>query len=257
MLLFFVRHADPTYDPDELTPLGKRQAESLARRIARYGADDIYVSSSNRAIQTMQPTAEMLKKEPTVLDWTNEAHAYKEQSMPTPDGGRTWGFVLPKMQRLLTSTEVRKLGTEWYEHPDFKGTDFAKGHLRIKRQTREFLAQYGFIWDEDRGMYKNINYVPVEIEYKYDPSVKKCSSSDEKRVVLFAHHGFGTNFLSAVLDIPFPQVCLKMNFGHTGMTVIKFDENSEFVVPNMLTMANDGHLLADNMPTAYNNHIYY
>ena len=48
-----------------------------------------------------------------------------------------------------------------------------------------------------------------------------------------------------------------MNFGHTGMTVIKFDEDSEFVVPNMLTMANDGHLLADNMPTAYNNHIYY
>ncbi|MCQ2494072.1 MAG: histidine phosphatase family protein [Lachnospiraceae bacterium] len=257
MLLFFIRHGDPTYNPDELTPLGKRQAESLARRIAKYGADEIYVSSSNRAIQTMQPTAEILKKEPVILDWTNESHAYEEQSMPTPDGGRAWGFALPEIKQLLTSSEIRKLGAEWYEHPKFKGTKFAEGHLRIKRQTREFLAQHGYEWDEERGMYKNLNFIPETGSFEYDPTVKKASNRNEKRVVLFAHHGFGTNFLSAVLDIPFPQVCLKMNFGHTGMTVIEFGEKGEYVAPQMLTMANDGHLLADNMPTAYNNSIYF
>jgi hypothetical protein len=30
MLLFYVRHGAPTYDPDCLTPLGERQAESVA-----------------------------------------------------------------------------------------------------------------------------------------------------------------------------------------------------------------------------------
>jgi len=29
MILFYVRHGDPIYDPDSLTPLGKRQAEAL------------------------------------------------------------------------------------------------------------------------------------------------------------------------------------------------------------------------------------
>jgi len=257
MLLFFVRHGDPTYNPDELTPLGKRQAESLARRFARYGLDEIYVSSSNRAIETMQPTAEILKKEPVILDWTNEKYAFEEQSMSTPDGGRAWGFALAEVKELLTSSEIRKLGNDWVEHPKFKGTSFAEGHLRIKRQAREFLEQYGYVWDEERGMYKNANYVPKEANYVYDPTVKTCSNNNEKRIALFAHHGFGTNFLSAVLDIPFPQVCLKMNFGHTGMTVIQFSESSEYVAPMMLTMANDGHLLAGNMPTAYNNSVYF
>lgn len=257
MLLFFIRHGDPTYDPDELTPLGKRQAESLARRLARYGLDDIYVSSSNRAIETMQPTAEILKKEHTVLDWANEKYAYEEQSMPTEHGVSLWGFFIPEVQKVLMSKEVRKLGQEWYEHPFFKDTDFAKGHLRIKKQTRDFIAANGFEWDEEMGMYKNKNFVSSKEKYVYDPSVKKSSFNQDKRIALFAHHGFGTNFMSALLDIPFPQMCLKFNFGHTGMTVIQFDESKEYVVPQVLTLGNDGHLLADNMPTSYNNTIYY
>lgn len=52
MLLFYVRHGDPTYEPDALTPLGRRQAEALARRLSLYGLDRIYTSSSTRAMQT-------------------------------------------------------------------------------------------------------------------------------------------------------------------------------------------------------------
>ena len=49
MLLFYVRHGDPTYRPDALTPLGTRQAESVAHRLSQFGLDAIYSSSSNRA----------------------------------------------------------------------------------------------------------------------------------------------------------------------------------------------------------------
>lgn len=237
MLLFFIRHGDPTYDPDALTPLGKRQAEAVARRLARYGLDEIYMSSSTRAMETAQPTCELLKKEATVLDWTNEQHAWDKQSVMTADGGRTWAFFLPEYRELLTSSGVRKLADCWYEHPKLKGTEFVEGHLAIRRQTHEFIKSLGYEWDPERGQYKNLH-------------------TSKERVALFAHHGFGTNFLSAVLDIPFPQVCLKMNFGHTGMTVINFG-SGEYVIPQMLTMANDGHLLADNLPACYNNGIYF
>ena len=87
MLLYYVRHGDPIYDPDQLTPLGKRQAEAVARRLARYGLDEIYVSSSTRAKQTAAPTCEILKKEPVVLDWTNEAYAWRQltvKNFPLP-----------------------------------------------------------------------------------------------------------------------------------------------------------------------------
>ena len=56
MILFYVRHRDPVYDPDSLTPLGVRQSEALAKRLALYGVDRIYSSTSNRAIQTTKPT---------------------------------------------------------------------------------------------------------------------------------------------------------------------------------------------------------
>jgi len=63
MILYYVRHGDPTYRPDELTPLGLRQAEAVGRRIAQHGIDRVYSSTSTRAYQTAKPLAEILKKE--------------------------------------------------------------------------------------------------------------------------------------------------------------------------------------------------
>ncbi len=34
MLLYYIRHGDPIYDPDSLTPLGERQSEALRRQTA-------------------------------------------------------------------------------------------------------------------------------------------------------------------------------------------------------------------------------
>ena len=62
MLLFYIRHGDPIYDPDTLTPLGVRQAEALSKRLALFGIDEIYASTSTRAQLTAKPTAELLKK---------------------------------------------------------------------------------------------------------------------------------------------------------------------------------------------------
>ena len=33
MLFFYVRHGDPIYNPDSLTPLGQRQAEAVGKRL--------------------------------------------------------------------------------------------------------------------------------------------------------------------------------------------------------------------------------
>lgn len=42
MLLFYIRHGDPIYKPDSLTPLGHRQAEAVAKRLSLYGIDRIF-----------------------------------------------------------------------------------------------------------------------------------------------------------------------------------------------------------------------
>jgi probable phosphoglycerate mutase len=48
MILYYIRHGDPIYNPDSLTPRGHRQAEALAKRFGVYGLDRIFTSDSMR-----------------------------------------------------------------------------------------------------------------------------------------------------------------------------------------------------------------
>ncbi len=73
MLLFYIRHGDPVYDPDSLTELGHKQAEALSERLALNDLDEIYCSTSVRARQTAEPTAKKLNLPVNLLDWCNES----------------------------------------------------------------------------------------------------------------------------------------------------------------------------------------
>ena len=64
MLLYYVRHGDPIYSPDSLTPLGERQAEAIGRRLAGCGIHRVFTSTSNRAKMTAQPLCEMARLTP-------------------------------------------------------------------------------------------------------------------------------------------------------------------------------------------------
>ena len=99
MLLFYIRHGDPIYKPDQLTPLGHRQAESVAKRLAMYGIDEIYSSTSTRAMQTAQPTCEYMKLELRTLDWMHETLASREMSLPIDEKSRTWCWAHPKYSK--------------------------------------------------------------------------------------------------------------------------------------------------------------
>jgi probable phosphoglycerate mutase len=237
MLLFYIRHGDPIYDPDSLTPLGERQAEALAKRLARHGIDRIYASSSNRAILTAKPTCEMLKKEMTILDWCNESHAWRDLSV-TINGRTDWCFHHPSIREIMVSHEVRVLGREWYKHSDFDGSTYEAGMTRIQRECDALLHSLGYRHD----LQKNGYYV---------------EKKNDERVAIFAHHGFGEAFLSCLLDIPYPEMSIRTDIGHTGMTVIHFPNNEGLVIPRMLQFSNDSHIYAEGLPTKYHNVLYF
>lgn len=108
MLLFYIRHGDPTYRPDDLTALGRRQAESVAKRLSLYGLDQIYSSTSNRARLTAEPTAQIPKKEVIELDWCKEAYAHQEFSIPISDDKRKWIPInaLARLHKTYIFTEI-------------------------------------------------------------------------------------------------------------------------------------------------------
>ena len=114
MVIYYVRHGDPIYNPDSLTELGHKQAEAMVDRMVAINPDEIYASTSNRAILTAKPTCDKLGKEPTLLDFANEGHAWRELAVDNK-----WLFQDAKKVELLSSEEVLKMGHDWYNHPAF------------------------------------------------------------------------------------------------------------------------------------------
>lgn len=236
MLFFYVRHGDPIYNPDSLTPLGARQAEALAKRFAVYGLDEIYSSPSIRAQQTAQPTCELLKKEKKILDWTLEGLAGKDFFLDKGegDGKKEWVFKQARLAKLFASPEVRALGAKWYTHPAFEGYTFGAGVERVEREVDGLLLSLGYRHDRENGY-----YIP--------------EAPNEKRVALFAHEGFGASFMSALLGIPYNEYAIRFGFSHTGVTVIQFAVNEGLCFPRVLQHSNDSHLYREGLGTKYNN----
>ena len=238
MIFYLIRHGDPIYDPDSLTPLGHKQAKALSKRLALYGLDEIYSSSSIRAQMTAQPTCELLGKEMALCDWAHEGHVFHDMAVQREDGEYTWSFYVPKFIEAYNSQEMYALGAEWYKHPICEGTRFEEGVKRIDKEVDAFFLSLGYKHNREKKCFEIVKKNP-------------------KRVALFAHQGFGLLFLSSVLDIPYPFTCTRMDLGLTSVTVLHFNDETgmDVVYPKMLQMANDSHLYKEEILTGYQNKI--
>lgn len=172
MLLYIIRHGDPIYDPDSLTPKGHLQAQALAKRLALHGLDKIYVSPLKRAQQTAQPTCELLGLTPQVEEWASEHKAYADLSVEHPDGHRSW--VFHQQRTNLKNNDTVNLGAEWYQAKcfDFPDKDFKKGYERIQNDADEFLRRQG---------------------YDRDGCVYRITRPNEERIALFCHPALNPN----------------------------------------------------------------
>ncbi len=238
MLFFYIRHGDPIYNPDSLTPLGERQAEAIGKRLAMFGMDEIYASTSERAKLTAKPLSELIKKEVTPLDFANEGYAWQELTCYSEARGcHTWLFFAPELREVFHTPEMISLGHRWYEHPVFKTEpyrdhDYGVGINRIQRGSDAFFESLG---------YKRVS------DGKYE-----VLSDSDKRVALFAHQGFGLAFLSCVLGIPYPHFTTHFDICTSGMTVIEFKEENGYAYPRVLMHSSDSHLYKEGLPTRYN-----
>lgn len=230
MLLFYIRHGDPIYNPDSLTPLGHRQAEAIGKRLALYGVDEIYASTSERARLTALPTAEMLGKGINRLDFANEGHAWSELTTEV-DGYRTWLFHSRITRALFNTDELIDMGHNWYMHPELSYGNFGKGIERIQEGSDAFLLTLGYK-RVGRGRYEVVE-------------------NNDRRIAFFAHQGFGLAFLSCLLGIPFPHYTTHFDICHSGMTVIEFKNEDGYAYPRVLMHSADSHLYKEGLPTRY------
>ena len=238
MIFFLIRHGDPIYHPDSLTELGQKQAAALVERFQKFGLDEIYSSTSNRAQMTAQPTAEALGLEIQLCPWAHENLVLADMSVVCPDGKSRWAFGQQYIKEQFNLPDVLALGERWYTHPLFADTQFAAGEERMDREVDEFFLRLGLRHDRVNNCYEKV-------------------AETKERVALFAHQGFGLSFLSSVVGIPYPLVATHMNVSHSSVTVIHFDESQPKIFARILQLANDSHLYHNDLLTGYNNGIKF
>lgn len=225
MIFYYIRHGEPIYNPDSLTELGHRQADALSKYFLRIGLDEVYSSTSNRAIQTAEPTCKVLGIEATLLDFANESYVWREFTTSN-ESGKTWLFQNNKVKMLLSDKSIKEMGYEWYRHPELVDYHYEKGMERVYNECDNFFYRLGYKHERYNGKY--------EVVF---PS--------NKRIALFAHEGFGKAFLSCLFDLPYPYVCNNFDLCHTGVTVIEFNDNNGYSIPKLKQLSTTPHLYAE------------
>ena len=183
MILYFVRHGDPDYAKNILTPLGHKQAKYVAKFFESKKIDKIFSSDSNRAMETAKYTAKILHKKINILPWANESLAGKDF---WDHKINNWIYVSDEYLDLFKKLKGNK---NWFQNEKIKKTNFEKGCKRIQKSLKEWFKTLNIFYDEKKKIYVSKGKVP-------------------KRVILFAHGGMSVPTLSSILHINFPDYVL-------------------------------------------------
>lgn len=219
MFLYIVRHGDPDYSTDSLTPRGVLQAEAVAKRLKDSGITQIYSSPMGRALQTAQPACKLLGLPCNVEPWTHEIGP--ELKTTYPDGESKSVFLLQNTHYLQDGAQALPYDRA-LEAPPFSQSRMGEAVAYIEENGKDFLERLG---------------------YRYENGVYRILQPSEERVALFCHGGFTMAWLSVLLHIPLHILWSSFGITHTGVTVLRFTNNPDgYTAPRMHCWCDMSHL---------------
>ncbi len=143
MRIWLIRHAEPDYTIDSLTPKGKVEAELLSRRLARCQVRDFYTSPLGRAKDTAAYTLKALGRTAETLPWLREFRG----SYPDPETGSRRIVAWDVKPRIWTAFPgVADIST-WCDAPVFDGGNVREVWTETVSGVDALLGRYGFVKD--------------------------------------------------------------------------------------------------------------
>ena len=225
MRLFIVRHAEPDYAIDSLTPAGHKEAQALARRMVKLAPTHLYCSPVQRARHTCQYTAELLRREPTIEPWTAELGGCRQIYEP-------WGTlcIWDCPGELIRSHAELPTAKSWPEMAEFADPQYRETFEFVRRSSDGFFARHGYV--REGGCYR-------------------VGQRNRDRIAVFCHGGFGLWWIAHLLEIPLPLVFSGFFLPPSSVTTILFDERSEtWATPRCIGMGDTSHLYEAGLPVS-------
>jgi broad specificity phosphatase PhoE len=225
MRLFIIRHADPDYPNNTITPAGHLEAQALAEKMKKLGLDRIYMSPLGRAIHTAEYTMKALGMEGTIEEWTAEIGDCHVEMDP-------WGkkCVWDCAGEVIRSQHPMPTAEDWHTREPFCNPLFKTTYEKVQTESDKFIARHGYV--REGGRYRIVK-------------------PNREKIAVFCHGGFGLWWLAHLLELPLTLVFAGFSLATSSVTTILFDERSEqWAVPRCLGLADVGHLYAAGLPTS-------
>ena len=176
MKLMIVRHGEPDYSIDSLTPKGWREAELLAKRLSKLDIKDFYVSPLGRAQDTASFTLKKMGRQAKVLPWLQEFDApMRKPNYPEKDTV-TWDW-LP--QDWMADERFFHYD-QWLENEYMQKYGVKEKYDQVIQKFDQFMEGYG---------------------YKREGHFYRVVKANHDLVVLFCHFGLECVLLSHLLGV--------------------------------------------------------
>lgn len=220
MKIYFIRHGDPNYKDNCLTPLGHLQAEALAERLLASGKKftALYTSKYGRAVETAEHTADKLGMPVTVLDFMHEISSgshdmEKEEKL--------------KFSPWLCGRELVEQGTAL---PSFNPEGFRYWEEGLFKESYERVVN-GF----DEWM-KELGFVREGLCYR-------VTKKNSDRLLVFAHGGSISCLIAHFMGMNPFAITQYFHIHCTSITTVHFHgDEGELCIPKFETINDHVHM---------------
>lgn len=218
MRLVFVRHGEPDYKLDCLTPLGHRQAETAACRLLEEGICEIYASPMGRAQETASYTSRLLDIPVQTLPFMHEIRFRPAQEGDVlPHNGNPW---LNVFDRVAEGKSIHLF--DWQAEYPFCRSMVSETVPYIMEQFEEWLEGFGFVRE---GEYYRI------------------TATCDKTIALFSHAGASLAVLCRLFNLSYLFGCSALSPDMTAVTVVTLSgSEGELVAPRFEILNDARHI---------------
>ena len=205
MILHIIRHADPDYEHDTITPFGHQEAQALAQWLDNTEIHRIYTSPMGRAIATASYTCQRKNIQPEILPWTAES----------------WDYMQPFTRD--SHCEYRFSTTEGVtDYVDFAETDRMPSIRRLISSSDELIASLGY---RRQGIFYEI------------------TAPNDETVAVFCHGGFGSAWIAHLLGYPPALGFSSLTMNTSSVTTFSFHNNdSGYTRPSLVRLNDVRHI---------------
>ena len=226
MKLLIIRHGDPDYSIDSLTPAGWKEAALLAERISKLDVKAFYVSPMGRAKDTASLTLRRMGRTAEEKSWLREFPATIQK--PNKEAPSICWDWLPQDW----TTEPRFYDRrQWQEAPVFQESSAPEIYRNVCTELDALLAEHGYVRQND---------------------LYRAEHPNEDTIVLFCHFGLECVLLSHLLGISPMVLWHGTCAAPTSVTTLVTEERREGIASFRMSAFGDiSHLYAADQPPAF------